>query len=349
MDRLAKTDIKSLTLPGLKEYVSQLGEPAFRAGQIFDWLHNKRVLDFGEMTNLSAALREKLAENCYITRLTVERQLVSKLDGTTKFLYRLPDGNCIETVWMEYQHGNSLCISTQVGCRQGCRFCASTLGGLVRNLTPSEMLEQIYETVRQKGKRVDSLVLMGIGEPLDNFENVMDFLTLISDPKGYQLGQRHISLSTCGLVDRIEELAQRKMQITLSISLHGTNNETRSRTMPVNDRYPLEQLMAACRSYIQQTGRRISFEYALIAGVNDSPEDARQLAALLKGMLCHVNLIPVNPVKERGFTRGSRESIRRFADLLTQLGINATVRRELGSDINAACGQLRRKAQEEQG
>ena len=349
MDRLAKTDIKSLTLPGLKEYVSQLGEPAFRAGQIFDWLHNKRVLDFGEMTNLSAALREKLAENCYITRLTVERQLVSKLDGTTKFLYRLPDGNCIETVWMEYQHGNSLCISTQVGCRQGCRFCASTLGGLVRNLTPSEMLEQIYETVRQKGKRVDSLVLMGIGEPLDNFENVMDFLTLISDPKGYQLGQRHISLSTCGLVDRIEELAQRKMQITLSISLHGTNNETRSRTMPVNDRHPLEQLMAACRSYIQQTGRRISFEYALIAGVNDSPEDARQLAALLKGMLCHVNLIPVNPVKERGFTRGSRESIRRFADLLTQLGINATVRRELGSDINAACGQLRRKAQEEQG
>ncbi len=349
MDRLAKTDIKSLTPPGLKEYVSQLGEPAFRAGQIFDWLHNKRVLDFGEMTNLSAALREKLAENCYITRLTVERQLVSKLDGTTKFLYRLPDGNCIETVWMEYQHGNSLCISTQVGCRQGCRFCASTLGGLVRNLTPSEMLEQIYETVRQKGKRVDSLVLMGIGEPLDNFENVMDFLTLISDPKGYQLGQRHISLSTCGLVDRIEELAQRKMQITLSISLHGTNNETRSRTMPVNDRYPLEQLMAACRSYIQQTGRRISFEYALIAGVNDSPEDARQLAALLKGMLCHVNLIPVNPVKERGFTRGSRESIRRFADLLTQLGINATVRRELGSDINAACGQLRRKAQEEQG
>ena len=343
MNATEKLDLKSMTLPELKELMADLGQPAFRAGQLFSWLHEKRAGSFDEMTNLPAALRRELAERCTLTRLTVLHELVSRLDGTRKYLYRLADGNCIETVLMHYHHGTSLCISTQVGCRMGCNFCASTLGGLVRCLTPSEMLEQVYETVRQAGERVDSLVLMGIGEPLDNYDNVIRFLRLLTDPKGYNLGRWHISLSTCGLVDRIYDLAKEDLGITLSISLHAPDNETRNRTMPVNRRWPIEELMRACRDYFKTTGRRISFEYALIKGVNDSPEDARKLADLLDGMVCHVNLIPVNPVKERGYDRSGAADIHRFAETLGRLGVNATVRRELGGDIDAACGQLRRQ------
>ena len=343
MNATEKLDLKSMTLPELKELMADLGQPAFRAGQLFSWLHEKRAGSFDEMTNLPAALRRELAERCTLTRLTVLHELVSRLDGTRKYLYRLADGNCIETVLMHYHHGTSLCISTQVGCRMGCNFCASTLGGLVRCLTPSEMLEQVYETVRQAGERVDSLVLMGIGEPLDNYDNVIRFLRLLTDPKGYNLGQRHISLSTCGLVDKIYDLAKEDLGITLSISLHAPDNETRNRTMPVNRRWPIEELMRACRDYFKTTGRRISFEYALIKGVNDSPEDARKLADLLDGMVCHVNLIPVNPVNERGYVRSGAAAIYRFAETLGRVWVKATVRRELGGDIDAACGQLRRQ------
>lgn len=256
MSEELRIDIKSMTLPELTALMKDWGEPGFRAGQLFSWLHEKRVRDWSEMTNLSAALRQKLAERCTLTQLTVLHRLVSSIDGTQKYLYRLADGNCIETVLMKYKHGNSLCISTQVGCRMGCNFCASTLGGLVRHLTPSEMLEQVYETVRQSGERVDSLVLMGIGEPLDNYDNVIRFLRLLTDPKGYNLGQRHISLSTCGLVDRIYDLAKEDLGITLSISLHAPDNETRNKTMPVNRRWPVEQSMQACRDYFRTTGRR---------------------------------------------------------------------------------------------
>ena len=254
MSEELRIDIKSMTLPELTALMKEWGEPGFRAGQLFSWLHEKRVTDWAEMTNLSAALRQKLAERCTLTHLTVLHRLESAIDGTQKYLYRLADGNCIETVLMKYKHGNSLCISTQVGCRMGCNFCASTLGGLVRHLQPSEMLEQVYETVRQSGERVDSLVLMGIGEPLDNYDNVIRFLRLLTDPKGYNLGQRHISLSTCGLVDRIYDLAKEDLGITLSISLHAPDNETRNKTMPVNRRWPVEQLMQACRDYFKTTG-----------------------------------------------------------------------------------------------
>ena len=336
------TDLKSMTLEEITAALRAMGEPSFRGKQVFTWLH-RGITDFDEMMNIPKSLREKLRAEYYITVPTVARKQVSKLDGTIKYLWELSDGNCIETVLMKYRHGNSLCISTQVGCRMGCNFCASTLGGLVRHLEPSEMLEQVYETVRQSGERVDSLVLMGIGEPLDNYDNVIRFLRLLTDPKGYNLGQRHISLSTCGLVDRIYDLAKEDLGITLSISLHAPDNETRNKTMPVNRRWPVEQLMQACRDYFRTTGRRISFEYALIKGVNDSPADAQKLAKLLDGMICHVNLIPVNPVKERGYDRTAQQDIRRFVDTLGRLGVNATVRRELGSDINAACGQLRRQ------
>ena len=341
-------DIKSMNREELVQLMQSLEEPRFRADQVFSWLHQKRVTRFEEMSNLPAALRQKLEGRCTITNVEIVHRLVSKLDGTQKYLYRLADGNCIETVLMRYKHGNSLCISTQVGCRMGCNFCASTLGGLVRNLTPSEMLEQVYSTVRDSGERVDSLVLMGIGEPLDNYDNVLRFIRLLTDEKGYNLGQRHISLSTCGLVERIYDLAAEDLQITLSISLHASDNETRDRTMPVNRRYPIEQLMAACRDYFKTTGRRISFEYALIQGVNDTPRHAEKLADLLDGMICHVNLIPVNPVEERGYRRTAAQDIRRFVDTLTRLGVNATVRRELGSDISAACGQLRRQNEKEE-
>lgn len=343
-----RKDIKSLDLPTLTAQLKELGQPAFRGKQIFSWLHEKRVLSFDEMTNLPIGLRQVLEEQYYINSLKILRRLESKLDGTVKYLFELPDHNCVESVLMKYKYGNSLCISTQVGCRMGCKFCASTLGGLVRNLTPSEMLDEIYTATADSGERVSNVVLMGIGEPLDNYENVLAFLKLLSAPEGYQLSLRHVSLSTCGLVDKIDRLAEEKLGLTLSISLHAPNNEIRSQTMPINQRWDIDRLMKACRNYFAVTGRRISFEYALIEGVNDEPKHAKELSARMKGMPCHVNLIPVNPVKERGFRRGSRQRIEAFQKALEDCGVNATIRRELGGDINAACGQLRREYSQEE-
>lgn len=341
---LISIDIKSMTIPELEEYLKNLGQPKFRAKQIFTWLHDKRVLTFDEMTNLPAALRESLKNDCEIAAFTTERKLCSAIDGTIKYLYRLSDGEYVESVLMRYEHGNSLCISTQVGCRMGCSFCASTKAGFVRHLTPSEILEQVYAAARDTGERVGSIVLMGIGEPLDNFDNVMRFLELVASPDGLNLSHRHISLSTCGLVDRIYELADMDLQITLSISLHATTDETRDRIMPVNRKWKIGELLTACRYYTDRTHRRISYEYSLISGVNDSQEQAVELAALLRGTLCHVNLIPINYVEEAGYEKSSRQRIYAFQKVLCDRGVNATVRRTLGADIDAACGQLRRQA-----
>lgn len=316
----------------------------YRAGQLYHWLHKKQVSAFEEMSNLPAPLRQRLAQTAFITPVTTRRRLESALDGTRKFLFALADGSCVEAVWMEYHHGPSLCISTQVGCRMGCQFCASTLGGLVRNLTPGEMLQEVYEAQRQMGRPISSLVLMGIGEPLDNLPNVLAFLEILCSEEGQQLGWRHVSLSTCGLIPGIRELMDKRLGLTLSISLHAPDDAARSAIMPVNRSYPIGELMAVCREYFAATGRRVSYEYALIDGVNDSPEQAAALARLLKGQTCHVNLIPVNPVAERATRRSSRAAVERFARRLGQLGVNATVRRELGSDIAAACGQLRRQS-----
>lgn len=339
---MEKVDIKSLTLPKLEAFCIQQGMPKFRGSQIYQWLHQKRVDSFDEMTNIPLALREQLAETCEICSITIRRKLVSKVDGTIKYLYAFADGETVESVLMQYKHGYSLCISTQVGCRMGCKFCASTLMGLARSLTPGEMLNEVYMASRDSGHPISSLVLMGIGEPLDNFDAVMDFLEILSSPEGLNLSLRHVSLSTCGLVDGIYRLMEKKLQLTLSISLHAPNDTIRSQTMPINQRYPMDELLDACREYFRQTGRRISFEYALIEGVNDSPECAQQLSSKLKGMAAHVNLIPVNPVKERNYQKSSKERVEKFQKTLERYHINATVRRELGSDINAACGQLRR-------
>lgn len=342
-------DIKSMNVPELEGLLAHWGQPKFRAKQIFSWLHDKRVLTFGEMTNLPAALREKLETECAITSLEVERKLVSQLDGTVKYLYRLPDGQHVESVRMQYEHGISLCISSQVGCKMGCAFCASTKAGFVRNLTASEILEQVYAAGRDAGERIGSIVMMGIGEPLDNFDNVMRFLELVADPNGLNLSHRHISLSTCGVVDRIRELAEKDLQITLSISLHATDDQARSAIMPVNRRWQIGELLDACREYTDRTHRRISYEYALISGVNDSRRQAEELAGLLKGMLCHVNLIPVNYVREAGYEKSPRKRVYEFQKVLNDREINATVRRTLGADINAACGQLRREAEQPDG
>lgn len=320
-----------------------MGLPRFRAGQIYSWLHKQQVTSFDEMTNLSVELRRQLDEKFYINAISVKKRLVSSIDGTVKYLYGLSDGNAVESVLMHYHHGTSLCISTQVGCRMGCAFCASTLGGLVRNLTASEMLDEVYTAGRDSRQHIDSIVLMGIGEPLDNFEQVMRFLEILSSPEGLNLSLRHLSLSTCGLVEQINQLADEKLQLTLSVSLHAPNDEIRNRSMPINKRYGIDELLAACRNYFAQTGRRVSFEYALIEGVNDQPEHARELAHRLRGMAAHVNLIPVNPVRETGIRRSTRTAVAQFQKQLETLGVNATVRRELGSDINAACGQLRRQ------
>lgn len=337
-----KKDIFSMTLNELEDNIIELGEKKFRAQQIYEWLHKKRVTNFSEMTNISAQLKDKLIENFCINKLIISRKLESSRDNTVKYLYEFSDGNHVETVLMEYNHGYSLCISTQVGCKMGCKFCASTIAGFKRNLEPSEMLLQLYETERDAGVKVSSIVLMGIGEPLDNFDNVIKFLDILSSEKGTNMSLRHVSLSTCGLVDKINELAKLKYGLTLSISLHATDNEGRSEIMPVNNKYNIEQLIAACKNYIDQTGRRISFEYAVIDGINDSESHAKQLSKLLKGMICHVNLIPVNRIKERNFN-SSHKSAQRFQKYLTDLGINATIRRTLGADIEAACGQLRRE------
>ena len=338
------TDIKSMTQPELAAWLKERGEPAFRAKQLFLWLH-RGAGSFDEMTNLSKSLREKLAAECRITRPQVARKQVSALDGTIKYLWQLQDGNCIETVLMRYHHGNTVCISSQVGCRMGCAFCASTLGGKVRDLTSSEMLDQVLFTQLDSGLPISNIVLMGIGEPLDNFDTVLRFLELVNHPDGLNIGMRHISLSTCGLVDKIDKLAQHRLQLTLSVSLHAPDDETRSRIMPVNRGIGVERLFAACRRYFEVTGRRISYEYAMIDGVNDSDRQADLLAAHLKGTPGHVNLIPLNEVKESPL-RPSRR-VAEFQKRLERQGVTVTVRRKLGGDIDASCGQLRRKAMKE--
>ena len=340
------TDIKSMTQQELARFLKELGEPAFRAKQVFTWLH-RGVTSFEDMTNLSKPLREKLAERCFITAPTVARKQESRLDGTIKYLWELSDGNCIETVLMQYHHGNTVCISSQVGCRMGCAFCASTIAGKVRDLRPSEMLDQVLFTQLDSGREVSNIVLMGIGEPLDNMENVLRFLELVNHPDGMNIGMRHISLSTCGVVPGIDALAEKELQLTLSISLHAPNNALRSSMMPVNDAYPVEQLIAACRRYQTTTGRRISFEYAMIDGVNDNDWQADLIAKKLRGMPGHVNLIPLNDVVESPYKPSRR--IAAFQKRLESHGVTATVRRSLGGDIDASCGQLRRKAMEEQG
>lgn len=335
-------DILALELKELESRLLEMGEKKFRARQIFEWLHQKRAVSFDEMTNISATLKEKLSEVFYIESIKAVRELKSAIDGTEKFLFELSDDNHIETVLMSYEHGDSLCVSTQVGCKMGCRFCASTIAGFKRSLSPSEILLQLYEAERLSGRKVSSIVLMGIGEPLDNFDNVVRFLNILSCPEGTNMSLRHVSLSSCGLVDRIYDLAALDLGLTLSISLHATSDKKRSELMPVNNRYCLQELMEACYYYFEKTGRRISFEYALIDGENDGESDASALAALVKKMPSHVNIIPVNKIKERSY-RSDRSAAMRFCKLLGSMGVNATVRRTLGSDIDAACGQLRRE------
>ncbi len=337
-----KKDILSYSLGELEAALADIGEKKFRAKQIYEWLHVQRVSEFDKMSNISLSLRTKLDEEFYINSINIVKKLESHIDNTVKYLYELSDGNHVECVMMEYKHGNSLCISTQVGCKMGCRFCASTIAGFKRNLLPSEMLLQIYTAEKESGKHVDSLVLMGIGEPLDNFDNVVKFLQLLSYETGKNMSLRHVSLSTCGLVNRIYDLAEYKFGLTLSISLHAVTDKKRSEIMPVNNRFCISELLQACRDYIDKTGRRISFEYSVIHGVNDSPEDAAGLIKLLKNMNCHVNLIPVNEIKERDF-KADRKSLEKFEEMLIKGGLNATTRRTLGADINAACGQLRRE------
>lgn len=337
-----REDLKSMTLAEMQAMMKELGEPAFRAKQLFVWLH-KGVTSFDGMTNLSKPLREKLAERYYITAPRVVRRQESKKDGTIKYLWELSDGNCVETVLMRYHHGNTVCISSEVGCPMGCAFCASTIGGLVRRLRPSEMVDQVLFTSLDSGLEISNIVLMGIGEPLDNYDTVLRFLELINSPDGMNIGMRHISLSTCGLVPRIDRLAEENLQLTLSVSLHAPDNETRSKIMPVNKRYPLEELIPACRKYYEKTGRRISFEYAMIRGMNDTKEHGDQLIRLLRGLPCHVNLIPLNHVDESPLQPSLRQTVQAFQKQLEDSGITATVRRTLGSDIDASCGQLRRK------
>lgn len=340
---MEKIDILSLTLDELGQKMVDIGEKKFRAKQIFQWLHVKRIFDFDKMTDISVQLRQRLNEFFCINGLFVRKKLESAIDNTVKYLYRLSDGNYVETVLMEYSYGHSICVSTQVGCKMGCRFCASAIAGYVRSLAPSEILMQIYETERDAGVRVSGVVLMGIGEPLDNYENVVRFLRLVSDKDGNNLSLRHVTLSTCGIVPRIYDLADLKLGLTLSVSLHCPDNDKRSEIMPVNKQYDIAQLIEACRYYIAVTGRRVTFEYAVIDDVNSSEKDADELAALLRGMNCHVNLIPVNKVRERSY-HTARAGVAEFAKRLGKRGINATVRRTLGSDIEAACGQLRRDA-----
>ena len=339
------TDIKSLNRQEITQLLRDMGEPAFRGKQVFTWLH-RGVTSFEDMTNLSKTLRQKLTERCYITVPTVERKQISRHDGTIKYLWRLGDGNCIETVLMHYHHGNTVCISSQVGCRMGCAFCASTIAGKVRDLAPSEILDQVLFTQLDSGLNISNIVLMGIGEPLDNKDNVLKFLELVNSPEGLNIGMRHISLSTCGIVPQIDALAELNLQLTLSVSLHAPDSETRSRIMPVNRAYDVEELFAACHRYFEKTGRRISFEYAMIDGVNDHDWQADLIAQRIRGMPGHVNLIPLNEVTESPFKPSRRTAA--FQKRLESHGVTATVRRSLGGDIDASCGQLRRKAMEEE-
>ena len=334
--------LKSMTIPEIGAVLKELGQPTFRAKQVYSWLH-KGVGSYDEMTNLPKALRDTLASRYPICNPQVVRKQESKKDGTIKYLWQLSDGNCVETVLMRYHYGNTVCISTEVGCRMGCAFCASTLGGLVRPLEPYEMLDQVLFTQLDSGLPISHIVLMGIGEPLDNMDNVLRFLELVNSPEGMNISMRHISLSTCGLVPKIDELAEKKLQISLAISLHGSNNEIRNRIMPVNKAYPIEVLLPACRRYYEKTSRRIHFEYAMIHGVNDSTQQAKELLQLLKGLPAHVNLIPLNHVEESPLKPSTKEAVAAFRKTLEDGGVTATVRRTLGSDIDASCGQLRRK------
>ncbi len=335
------TDIKSLDNTKLQELMISLGEKPFRAKQLYNWLHVRLAESYGQMSNLPLALRERLEKEFPLLTLSQVNRQVSALDGTRKYLFALPDGNLVESVWMQYRHGNSVCISSQAGCRMGCAFCASTLDGLARNLVPSEMLEQIYAIQRDTKQRVSNVVVMGTGEPLDNYENLLVFLRMLTDENGLHISQRNVTVSTCGLVPQIYALAKEKLQITLALSLHAATDEKRSSLMPVAKRYSIRELMEACRFYWKETGRRLTFEYSLIGGINDSDEDAQLLSILARNVGCHVNLIPINPVRERSFVRSKAERIAAFKNKLEKTGINVTIRREMGRDIDGACGQLR--------
>ena len=336
-------DLKSLSYEELQNEIATLGEPKFRAGQIFDWTHNKQVDSIEKMSNLSKAFREKLQDNYGFTSLKCARMQESASDGTKKFLFELSDGNYVESVFMKYHHGNSVCISSQVGCRMGCKFCASTLDGLERNLLPGEMLDQIYRIAAITGEKISNIVVMGTGEPLDNYDNLLKFIHLLNDERGMNLSQRNITVSTCGIVPKIKALAEEKLQITLALSLHAPTDEKRKALMPIANSYSLNEVMDACRFYFDKTGRRVSFEYALVSGVNDRDEEVMELTHLLKGMNCHINLIPVNPIKEREFKSTDRLRVLEFKKKLEKNGINVTIRREMGRDIDGACGQLRRR------
>lgn len=346
---MSLTDIKSFDKDELKAFVSELGFPAFRAVQIYQWLHQKFVSSFNQMTNLPKTMIDKLSSICYISVANIEKKLVSSYDNTIKYLFSFSDSECVEAVVMEYHHGYSMCISTQVGCKMGCTFCATGKGGFVRDLTPSEMLSQIHTAQLDLGIRISNVVLMGMGEPLDNFQNVVKFLRLATDDNGLGIGARHITLSTCGIVPKIYELAELKIPVNLALSLHAPTDEIRSKTMPVNKKYPIDEVLKACRYYADTTGRRITYEYAMIHGFNDSDECALHLAKKLKGTLCHVNLIPVNPVEDTGYNPSRDKRLTSFVSLLSKYNINATVRRTLGSDINASCGQLRGKNLKDKG
>ncbi len=338
-----KKDIRSYTFTELKKEMESIGEKAFRAKQIYEWLHVKLVDSFDEMTNLSKALREKLDAEYEIPSVKMLERQESKLDGTNKFLFALQDGHVVESVLMRYKHGNSVCISSQVGCRMGCRFCASTIGGLERNLRPSEMVGQIYQIQKISGERVSNVVVMGTGEPMDNYDNFVKFVHILTDEHGLNISQRNLTVSTCGIVPNMKRLAEEKFQITLALSLHGSNQEKRKELMPIANKYDLSEVLEACDYYFEKTGRRITFEYSLVHGVNDRDQDAAELISILKQRNCHLNLIPVNPIKERSFEKPSRKAAEGFKNKLERSGINATIRREMGSDIDGACGQLRRR------
>lgn len=340
---IEKKDIKSWNQEELGEFLVSLGEKPFRAKQIYPWLHVKHATSFEEMTDISKKLKQKLTELCELTALQKVQVQCSKTDGTRKYLFALSDGNMIESVLMRYQHGNSVCISSQVGCRMGCRFCASTLDGLVRGLTPGEMLDQIYRIQEDIGERVSHVVIMGTGEPLDNYDNFLKFVELLSDEHGLHISQRNITVSTCGIVPNIRRLAEEKLQITLALSLHAPSQKKRLQLMPVANKYPLHEVIEACAYYFSKTGRRITFEYSLVSGKNDQQEDADKLAALIRGLNCHVNLIPVNPIEERDYVQSSPQVVLNFKNKLEKYGINVTIRREMGRDIDGACGQLRKR------
>ena len=335
-------DIKSMTLTELQEKMQDLSEKPYRAKQLYDWMHVKLARDYEEMSNLPKSLKEKCRQHFDYTALTALQVQESKIDGTKKFLFALSDGNLVESVWMRYKHGNSVCISSQVGCRMGCRFCASTIGGWERNLLPSEMLDQIYAITLLTGERVSNVVVMGTGEPLDNYDNLLRFLKLLTDENGLHISQRNITVSTCGIVPMIRKLAEEKLQITLALSLHAATDEKRRALMPIAEKYSLDELMEVCTYYFEKTGRRITFEYSLASGVNDTKEDVRKLTALIGKMNCHINLIPINPVKERNFVQSDKVAVEVFKNKLEKNGINVTIRREMGRDIDGACGQLRR-------